>query len=74
MLAIAELAGGEWKRAAWQAAMAIEQVRSTFDTSPGVELLANIQAVFCEARNPSRLATANLLGERNENAEWTWAT
>jgi uncharacterized protein DUF3631 len=39
LLAIAESAGVPWKRAAWQAATAIERVREGFDASLGLELI-----------------------------------
>ena len=48
LLAIAENAGDEWKRAAWQAAGAIEKLKATFEASIGVQLLSSIRAMFTE--------------------------
>jgi putative DNA primase/helicase len=49
LLAIAENAGDEWKRAAWQAAGAIEKVKATFEASIGVQLLSSIRAMFTDS-------------------------
>jgi putative DNA primase/helicase len=43
LLAIAESAGGESKRCAWQAAGAIEKVKATFEASLGTQLLTDIR-------------------------------
>jgi putative DNA primase/helicase len=46
LLAIAEQVGGDWKQQAWQAAGAIERVKSTFESSIGVTLLGSIRTMF----------------------------
>jgi putative DNA primase/helicase len=74
LLAIAESAGGTWKDRARSSALAIENVRNTFTPSQGIELLANIRAIFAERNNPEHLPTATLLGDLNGNPEWRWAT
>ena len=84
LLAIAEAGGGDWKKAAWKAALAIEAVADTFDPSIGVELLRAIKGVF-EARekskdpitlvNKDRITSAGLVTElvADETAPWaTW--
>ena len=60
LLAIAEAGGGDWKAAAWKAALAIEAVADTFDPSIGVELLRAIKGAF-EARNMDRITSAGLI-------------
>jgi Protein of unknown function (DUF3631) len=84
LLGSAEAGGGDWKKAGWQAALAIEAVADTFDPSIGVELLRAIKAVF-EARaeskdpitlaNKDRITSADLVTElvTDETAPWaTW--
>jgi hypothetical protein len=50
LFAIAELAGAEWKQAAWKAAQAIEAIHETFDPSLGIQLLADIRDAFTTLR------------------------
>src|SRR5215469_6623734 len=73
LLAIAESAGLPWKRAAWQAATAIERVREGFDASLGLELIRNIRSAFDEAGNPACLSSVDLLARLTANPEWPWA-
>ena len=73
LLAIAEACGGEWKTAAWAAAMAIEAVADTFDPSIGVELLRAIKAAFA-ARATDRIKSADLLNELVADATAPWVT
>jgi hypothetical protein len=73
LLAIAESAGVPWKRAAWQAATAIERVREGFDASLGSELIRNIRSAFEEAGNPACLSSVDLLARLTANPEWPWA-
>jgi hypothetical protein len=78
LIAIAEACGGEWKKAAWSAALAIEAVAETFDPSIGVELLRAIKAVF-EARakaqeNNDRIKSEELVTELVADATAPWAT
>jgi Protein of unknown function (DUF3631) len=46
LFAIAESAGDEWKRQAWQAAGVIEKIKASFEASIGVQLLAAIRDMF----------------------------
>src|SRR5262245_613338 len=78
LLAIAESGGGDWQKAAWQAALAIEAVADTFDPSIGVELVRAIRGVF-EARanapqNKDRISSPNLVTELIADATAPWAT
>jgi hypothetical protein len=83
LLAIAEAGGGDWKKAAWQAALAIEAVADTFDPSIGVELLRAIKTVF-DAReksedlitlaNKNRISSASLVAELIADQTAPWAT
>jgi Protein of unknown function (DUF3631) len=83
LLAIAEAGGGDWKKAAWQAALAIEAVADTFDPSIGVELLRTIKTVF-DARekskdsitlaNKHRISSAGLVAELIADQTAPWAT
>ena len=66
-------AGVPWKRAAWQAATAIERVREGFDASLGSELIRNIRSAFEEAGNPACLSSVDLLARLTANPEWPWA-
>jgi hypothetical protein len=78
LLAIAEACGGEWKRAAWKAAFAIEAIADTFDPSIGVELLRAIEAAFeVQARGPrnkDRIKSEDLIKELVSDATAPWAT
>ena len=83
LLAIAEAGGGDWKKAAWKAALAIEAVADTFDPSIGVELLRAIKAAF-DAReaskdaitlaNKDRITSADLFSELTADETAPWAT
>jgi hypothetical protein len=73
LLAIGEACGGEWKTAAWAAALAIEAVADTFDPSIGVELLRAIKAAFA-ARATDRIKSVDLVDELVADATAPWAT
>jgi hypothetical protein len=73
LLAIAEACGGEWKTAAWAAALAIEAVADTFDPSIGVELLRAIKAAFAP-RGTDRIKSVDLLNELVADTTAPWAT
>jgi Protein of unknown function (DUF3631) len=72
LLAIAENAGDEWKRAAWQAAGAIEKVKATFEASIGVQLLSSIRAMF-EANNVDCMTSQQMVGHLTADPEKPWA-
>jgi hypothetical protein len=73
LLAIAEAGGGEWKKAAWKAALAIEAIADTFDPSLGVELLRAIKAAF-EARGTDRITAAGMIEDLVADETARWAT
>jgi hypothetical protein len=73
LLAIAEAGGGDWKTAAWKAALAIEAVADTFDPSIGVELLRAIKGAL-EARNMDRITSAGLITDLVTDETAPWAT
>jgi Protein of unknown function (DUF3631) len=73
LLAIAEACGGDWKKAGWKAALAIEAVADTFDPSIGVELLRAIKAAF-GARNADWITSANLNDDLVADETAPWAT
>jgi len=72
LLAIADLAGGDWPATARAAAIALHGVE---DEAPGIgtELLSDIRDVF-EAKRTSRLSSRELLGALVADEETPWAT
>jgi Protein of unknown function (DUF3631) len=73
LLAIAEAAGGDWKKAGWKAALALEAVADTFDPSVGIELLRAIKGAF-EARETDRITSAGLISDLVADETAPWAT
>ena len=69
LLAIAERAG--WKRAAWKAALAIEEVRDASDPAIVVQLLSDIRDVF-DRLSTDRIASKTLLAELARDEEGPW--
>jgi hypothetical protein len=61
LLAIADLAGGEWPEKARQAANAIANVMDAGDLSVSVRLLADIKTIF-EEQGTDRIASGELVG------------
>ncbi|MBD8873845.1 DUF3631 domain-containing protein [Rhodanobacter sp. DHB23] len=72
LLAIADLAGEAWAKAARNAALALHGAEEE-SQSIGVELLRDIRDVF-ERRGSSRLTSALLLEELTSDEEAPWAT
>ena len=72
LLAIADLAGGEWPGRARAAAQALHGIEEE-TPSIGVELLRDIKDVF-ERRGVSRLASATLIEHLTNDDELPWAT
>jgi hypothetical protein len=72
LLAIAENARDEWKRAAWQAAGAIEKVKATFETSIGVQLLSSIRTLF-EANHVDCMTSQQMVAYLTADSEEPWA-
>jgi Protein of unknown function (DUF3631) len=65
LFAIAESAGSDWKRQAWQAAGVIEKVKASFEASIGVQLLAAIRDMFEPGVEeiPSKIMVENLTAD-----------
>jgi hypothetical protein len=78
LLAIAEAGGGDWKKAGWQAALAIEAVAATFDPSVGVQLLWAMRSAFKRRadapQNKDRITSADLITDLVADATAPWAT
>lgn len=72
LLAIADAAGGEWPRIARQAAVVLHGLEGE-SPSVGVELLADIKAVF-EGKQAAKMFSATLLDELVADDEAPWAT
>lgn len=72
LLAIAEVAGGQWPERARQAALRLSGGDAD-STTVGNELLADIQEVF-ETRNAQRITSAELIEALCEDEEKSWAT
>jgi hypothetical protein len=72
LLAIAERAGGGWKRAAWKAVRAIEEVHAAADPELGAQLLSDIRDIFVR-RGTDRMTTRILLDELTKDTEGPWA-
>ena len=71
LLAIADLAGGEWPSRAWQAALVLSSGTGREDDSLGVRLLRDIRAVFDEG-NLDRIASGELAAALNAMEEAPW--
>lgn len=71
LLAIAELAGGNWPERAWQAALELSASREAEDESLGPCLLRDVRDVFAN-RGVDRLSSANLAASLNEIEESPW--
>ena len=72
LLAIAELAGSTSKASAHKAAIAIEKIKATFETSLGVELLHDINAAF-DATRQDAIFTKTLIDNLIADEERPWA-
>jgi putative DNA primase/helicase len=72
LLAIADVAGGEWPKLARQAAFKLSGVDSPTMTV-GTELLSDIQEIF-DTKGQDRISTADLITALCSDDEKTWAT
>jgi len=72
LLAIADVAGGDWPKMARKAALTISGNKED-DTSVGVELLSDIWEIF-EEKDIDRISTADLLEELCKDDEKPWST
>jgi 5S rRNA maturation endonuclease (ribonuclease M5) len=71
LLAIAERAGGRWKREAQKAAQEIEQLAAAADPGIRVRLLSDIRDVFARL-NTDRVTTKTLIAELISDLEGPW--
>ncbi len=71
LFAIADLAAGAWPELARKAAIALNSATDA-TVSIGVELLADIQAIF-ETKHVDRISTADLIAALCEDDEAAWA-
>jgi putative DNA primase/helicase len=74
LLAIADLAGGEWPDKARQAAITVSNAIGADDVSIGIQLLADIRLIF-ELRGTDRLTSTDLaeaLGSMDERPWGEW--
>lgn len=72
LLAIAEAAGGDWPRMARQAAASLHGIEGEAP-SVGVELLADIKAIF-DTKQASKIFSVHLLEDLIQDDEAPWAT
>ena len=72
MLAISEVAGGDWPEIGTTAALKLSGAESATQAI-GTELLADIQEVF-ELRNADRISTVDLINALCEDDEKPWPT
>lgn len=73
LLAIADLAGGEWSDIARKDAVKISGDHDRSVQSVGVELLSDIKEIF-ETRNLSKITSADLINALCEDPEKSWET
>ncbi len=72
LLAIADIAGGEWPKLSRTAAVMIS-TKDESSQSIGVELLGDIQDIF-DINNLDRIASAELIQRLCDDEEKSWAT
>jgi Protein of unknown function (DUF3631) len=72
LLAIADLAGGDWPERARRAAVALAKVKGTADESRGIKLLEDIRRVFADKDDPERLFGLDLVEALNAIEESGW--
>lgn len=72
LLAIADLAGGDWPERARRAAVALSGAEAREDDSAGIVLLRDLRAVF-DARGDDRLASSAICDDLHEIEESPWA-
>jgi Protein of unknown function (DUF3631) len=72
LVAIADLAGGDWPARARAAAVALVAAAREREPSLGVRLLADLRAVFDAAGNPAHMFTAAILAELHAIEESPW--
>ena len=73
LVAIADLAGGDWPRLAREAALRLSAAGRDCKQSLGVRLLADLRDIF-ERRSGEAVFTSDLLGDLNELEESPWGS
>lgn len=72
LVAIADLAGGNWPEAARQAALVLSGVRIEEEASLGIELLSDLHDIFSEA-DDDHLTTNEILTALNSREDRPWS-
>jgi hypothetical protein len=72
LLAIADVAGGEWSQRARRAVVALRAERQVEDESSGVRLLADVRTIL-EERGVDRISTEGLLDALHRLDEAPWS-
>jgi hypothetical protein len=71
LIAIADLAGGDWPRRAHDAALELAAIETHEDESIGVRLLADVERAFAK-RAVDRLPTARLIDALSDDETAPW--
>jgi hypothetical protein len=76
LVAVANLAGGEWPNKAWDAALQLteEYFGASQQSSISGQLLGDIKTISLQLGEPRALTTASLLAELHKLEESPWAT
>jgi Protein of unknown function (DUF3631) len=74
LLAIADLAGGDWPRRARRAALILAGAKDEDDDTVGVRLLAAVRALFAERDDPPWIETADVVSWLNARDDANWST
>jgi hypothetical protein len=72
LLAIADLAGGDWSARARTAAVELAKAKGDSEESRGVHLLRDLHRVFEEHENPEAMFSAKLVESLNDLEESAW--
>ncbi len=72
LLAVADLAGGQWPELARKAAITLSADRDAADDEDAIRLLRNVKAVF-EVKGVDRIASAELVAALIAEEEWGWS-
>lgn len=75
LLALADLAGGEWPERARAALVALagEAAEDEVEETSGVALLRDLVTVFRDLQNPRHETTEDLVRKLKARSEWPWA-
>jgi hypothetical protein len=72
LLAVADLAGGDWPGLARDACVALVKGTADESASTGVRLLADLRAVFCKFGDPDALPTETVRSKLHDRDESPW--